>query len=126
MRPLDERREELTWQHDNEVNMGSKTLMVSNTQVVINKLAEELRRGLARPVYLCVERDSGGEISIRQVEFLTPAQLAELAHVSLRTVYAWIERAPDNGLKFYRPPGASGILFALDEVLDWIMSGERD
>jgi len=98
----------------------------ASSETVIKKLAEEVKRGLARPVYLRVERDSGGEISIRQVEFLTPTQLAELAHVSPRTVYAWIERAPGNGLKFYRPPGASGILFALDEVLDWIMTEQSD
>jgi excisionase family DNA binding protein len=58
------------------------------------------------------------------VEFLTPAQLAELAHVTPRTVYAWIERAKENGLKYYKPPGSSGILFALDEVLEWIRRGE--
>jgi excisionase family DNA binding protein len=106
---------------------GSKTENHTATpEMVIKKLAEEVKRGLARPVYLRIERSQNGELSIRQMEFLTPAQLAELAHVSLRTVYAWIERAPGNGLKFYKPPGASGILFALDEVLDWIMTEQSD
>ena len=59
-------------------------------------------------------------ISVKQVEFLTPEQLAELAHVETRTVYSWVEKAQENGLKFYRAPGTRGVLFELNEVLEWI------
>lgn len=56
----------------------------------------------------------------RQIEFLTPEQLAELAHVETRTVYSWVEKANENGLKFYRAPGTGGVLFEISEVLEWI------
>jgi excisionase family DNA binding protein len=96
----------------------------SNIHTAIDLLAREIKQGLARPIYLQVMRSPDGEITVRQVEFITPAQLAQLAHVSQRTVYVWIERASENGLRYYKPPGSSGILFALDEVLEWIKQGE--
>ena len=58
--------------------------------------------------------------SYKQVEFLTPEQLAELMHVETRTVYSWIEKAQENGLKFYRAPSTRGVLFEINEVLEWI------
>jgi len=51
---------------------------------------------------------------------LTPEQLAELMHVETRTVYSWIEKAQENGLKFYRAPSTRGVLFEINEVLEWI------
>ena len=54
---------------------------------------------------------------------ITPEQLAEITHVKLRTVYGWIEKAEQNGLKFYRAPGTRGVLFDLSETLDWIKRG---
>jgi excisionase family DNA binding protein len=104
--------------------MGDTAIEKHETRQIAEALARGIKDGLSRPIYLRVNKEHGGEVSIKQVEFLTPAQLAELAHVTPRTVYAWIERAKENGLKYYKPPGSSGILFALDEVLEWIRRGE--
>ncbi|HET8670962.1 MAG TPA: hypothetical protein VFM05_10145 [Candidatus Saccharimonadales bacterium] len=98
------------------MNTGVETTI----QRVIESLAEEIKRGILRPVYFQVMQEPGGKISIRHVQFITPEQLAELAHVEIRTVYSWIEKAQENGLKFYRPPGTRGVLFEINEVLEWI------
>ncbi|HET9529547.1 MAG TPA: helix-turn-helix domain-containing protein [Blastocatellia bacterium] len=104
--------------------MSDTATDMRETAQIIDALAGKIKSGLARPIYLQVIKGPKSEVTIKQVEFLTPAQLAELAHVSPRTVYSWIERASENGLKYYKPPGSSGILFALDEVLEWIRAGE--
>lgn len=90
-----------------------------NIGALIDRLSDEIKRNLRRPVYLQIARESG-DVSIKQIEFLTPEQLAELAHVETRTVYSWVEKANDNGLKFYRAPGTRGVLFEINEVLEWI------
>lgn len=82
-------------------------------------LGGEIKRTLQRPIYIQIAQDSG-DVSIKQIEFLTPEQLAELTHVETRTVYSWIEKAPGNGLKFYRAPGTRGVLFEINEALEWI------
>jgi hypothetical protein len=46
--------------------------------------------------------------------------MAELAHVETRMVYGWIEKAQENGLKFYRAPGTRGVLFEINEALEWV------
>jgi hypothetical protein len=89
-------------------------------QRVIESLSEEIKRGISRPVYFQVIQEPGGKISIRHVQFITPEQLAELAHVETRTVYSWVEKARENGLKFYRAPNTRGVLFEINEVLEWI------
>jgi hypothetical protein len=98
-----------------------------NTTQALEKLLQdltgEIRQGLARPIYIRVSKEHAG-LAVKQVSFLTPARLAELAHVTPRTVYGWIEKSQENGLKFYRPPGTSGILFEINEALDWIMTAE--
>jgi hypothetical protein len=86
---------------------------------LIKSLSGEIKRTLQRPIYIQVAQESGN-LSIKQIEFLTPEQLAELAHVETRTVYSWIEKAPGNGLKFYRAPSTRGVLFEINEVMEWI------
>ena len=90
-----------------------------NIGTPIKLLSGEIRRTLTRPIYIQIVQESG-QVSIKQVEFLTPEQLADLAHVETRTVYSWIEKAPENGLKFYRAPNTRGVLFEINEVLEWI------
>jgi excisionase family DNA binding protein len=90
-----------------------------NIGTLIKLLSGEIRRTLTRPIYIQIAQESGG-VNIKQVEFLTPEQLADLAHVETRTVYSWVEKAQENGLKFYRAPGTRGVLFEINEVLEWI------
>jgi excisionase family DNA binding protein len=86
---------------------------------LLKLLSGEIKRTLTRPIYIQIVHE-GGEVSIKQVEFLTPEQLAELCHVETRTVYSWIEKAQENGLKFYRAPNTRGVLFEINEVMEWI------
>jgi hypothetical protein len=95
------------------------TAMEESISTLIKSLSGEIKRTLQRPIYIQIDQESG-EVSIKQIEFLTPEQLAELAHVETRTVYSWIEKAQDNGLKFYRAPGTRGVLFEINEALEWI------
>ena len=97
--------------------MGAAT--DENIGALIKSLSGEIKRTLKRPLYIQIAQE-GGEVSIKQVEFLTPEQLAELMHVETRTVYSWIEKAQENGLKFYRAPNTRGVLFEISEVLEWI------
>ena len=90
-----------------------------NIGALIKSLSGEIKRTLKRPIYIQIAQEKG-EVSIKQVEFLTPEQLAELMHVETRTVYSWIEKAEENGLKFYRAPSTRGVLFEINEVLEWI------
>jgi excisionase family DNA binding protein len=94
-----------------------------NIQSTVESLAAAFGDRLSRPVYLRIAKAAGGELIIEHVSFVTPEQLAELAHVERRTVYSWIERAERIGLKYYRPPGSRGILFELNELLDWLKAG---
>ena len=90
-----------------------------NISALVKSLSGEIKRTLKRPIYIQIAQEQG-EISIKQVEFLTTEQLAELMHVETRTVYSWIEKAQENGLKFYRAPNTRGVLFEMSEVLEWI------
>ena len=92
----------------------------------IDSLTSAVADSMTRPVYFRIARTARGELAIEQVVFLTADQLAELAHVERRTVYSWVERAEKIGLKFYRPPSSRGILFELNEVLDWLKTDHRD
>jgi hypothetical protein len=89
-------------------------------QAVIESLAEEIKQGLSRPIYFQVMQEPSGKVLLRQIKFITPEQLADLCHVETRTVYYWIEKAQENGLKFYRAPGTRGVLFEINEALEWI------
>jgi excisionase family DNA binding protein len=95
------------------------TTMEESISTLIKSLSGEIKRALRRPIYIQIAQESGN-LSIKQVEFLTPEQLAELTHVETRTVYSWIEKAPGNGLKFYRAPNTRGVLFEINEVMEWI------
>jgi excisionase family DNA binding protein len=95
-------------------------------QTAIESLTSAVAHSMTRPLYIRIAKDPRGKLAVEQVVFLTPEQLAELAHVERRTVYSWVQRAEQIGLKFYRPPGSRGILFELSEVLDWLRSDHRD
>jgi excisionase family DNA binding protein len=95
-------------------------------QTSVELLTSAVADSMTLPVYFRIAKGARGELAIEQVVFLTPEQLAELAHVERRTVYSWVERAEKIGLKFYRPPGSRGILFELNEVLDWLKTDHRD
>ena len=86
----------------------------------VEQLIKLLAQRRERPIYLQIIERENGKLECRQVEFLTPEQLADLAHVETRTVYSWVEKAQENGLKFYRAPGTRGVLFEINEVLEWI------
>lgn len=86
----------------------------------VEQLIKLLTQRRERPVYFQIIEGQNGKLECQQVEFLTVEQLADLAHVETRTVYSWIEKAPENGLKFYRAPGTRGVLFEINEVLEWI------
>ena len=94
--------------------------------MAIESITSAVADSMTRPAYFRVAKGARGELAIEQVVFLTPEQLAELAHVERRTVYSWVDRAEKTGLRFYRPPGSRGILFDLNEVLDWLKTGHRD
>ena len=94
-------------------------ILEENISALIKSLNGEIKRTLKRPIYIQIAQERG-EVSIKQVEFLTPEQLAELMHVETRTVYSWVEKAQENGLKFYRAPSTRGVLFEINEVLEWI------
>ena len=95
-------------------------------QTAVESLTSAVADSITRPVYFRIARTPQGKLAIEQVVFLTPEQLADLAHVERRTVYSWVERAEKIGLKFYRPPGSRVILFELNEVLDWLKTDSRD
>jgi len=94
--------------------------------MAIESITSAVADSMTRPVYFRITKGRRGELVAEQIVFLTAEQLAELAHVERRTVYSWVERAERIGLKFYRPPGARGILFELNEVLDWLKTDHRD
>jgi excisionase family DNA binding protein len=96
--------------------MRIETVEKTSVEQLINLLTKRRER----PVYLQILEGENGKLECRQIEFLTPEQLADLAHVEIRTVYSWIEKAQENGLKFYRAPGTRGVLFEINEVLEWI------
>src|SRR5262245_6420539 len=103
--------------------MGMDMIKEEDIQSTVESLAAALADWRSRPIYLRIAKAAVGELLIEHVSFLTPNPLAELAHVERRTVYSWIERAETIGLKYYRPPGSRGILFDLNELLDWLKAG---
>src|SRR5215510_6273261 len=97
-----------------------------SVQTAVESITSAVADSKTRTVYFRIAKGPRGELAVQQVVFLTADQFAELAHVERRTVYSWVERANKIGLKFYRPPGLRGILFELNEVLDWLKSDHRD
>ena len=97
--------------------MGAATEESINS--LLRSLTGEIQRAVGRPIYLQITQQ-GREVSIKQIEFITVEQLAAMMHVEARTVYSWIEKAQENGLKFYRAPNTRGVLFEINEVIQWI------
>src|SRR5215471_4612532 len=88
----------------------------------IQRLLDRIEGRNKKPFYLkCSERPDG-TFTFEQVEFLTVEEFAEFLHVDRRTVYKWIERAGQTGLKYYRVPESRNYLFSLSETLDWLES----
>jgi hypothetical protein len=88
----------------------------------IEEAIGEIRRSLQKPVYLQITADKSGSLSVKHIEFLTIEEFAALCRVEERTVYGWLERAEKTGLRCYRPPGSRGILFEMNEAVEWIIS----
>jgi len=97
-----------------------KVSAASEIRLVSDVVGEAVKSEIARPVYLEVTYQPDGKLVIKRVEFITPEQLAEIARVKPRTVYLWIEKAAEIGLRFYRAPGSRQVLFEINETLDWI------
>jgi hypothetical protein len=95
----------------------------------IDQLLDLLTTKRDRPVYLEIRQRPDGTMDFSQVEFITPEQLAKLAHVETRTIYAWM--AKESGASepggfvppIYRMPGTRKILFDLHESIRWIKGG---
>jgi hypothetical protein len=60
--------------------MGTAT--DENIGALIKSLSGEIKRTLQRPIYIQIAQESGN-LSIKQIEFLTPEQLAELTLLRL-------------------------------------------
>lgn len=91
-------------------------------QRTIESALAAIRRNLQKPVYLQISIEADGTPMLRQIEFLTAAEFAELCRVEERTVYGWLERAEKTGLKCYRPSGSRQVLFEINEAIEWLMS----
>ncbi len=72
------------------------------------------------PIYLQITSEKSSSLSIKPIQFLTIEEFAELCRVEERTVYGWLERAEKTGLRCYRPPGSRGILFEMNEAVEWM------
>ena len=86
-------------------------------------LATAVSSTLTKPIFFAVERDEGGEMVIRQIEFLTTDEFAALCKKDRKTVYAWIRQG--IGPKWYQPVPFGDKLCLLSEALDWIMSDRK-
>lgn len=107
--------------------MSAKVRQMPNTQdrvlkAAIEEVLGEVKRSLQKPIYLRVDTNENGQLLIRSVEYLTVEAFAELLHVDERTVYSWIEKAAENGLRFFRPPGTRRPLFDVNHVDEWVRS----
>jgi hypothetical protein len=98
----------------------------------VEKLIELLTTRRDKPIYLQISERQDGTLGFKQIEFITPEQLAELTHVETRTVYSWIEKATsgDESKKnscppIYNAPGTHGKLFDLHESIEWIKDGGK-
>jgi hypothetical protein len=91
-------------------------------QRVLEESMREIRRTLQKPVYLQITSEKNGSLAVKHIEFLTIEEFASLCRVEERTVYTWLERAEKTGLKCYRPPGSRGILFEMNEAIEWVLN----
>src|SRR5436853_7094482 len=93
--------------------------MATEAEIAIRTLSNVIADRMGRPVFLKAECCDGRR-AIRQVEFLTPEELAQLAKVKPRTVYLWIEK---RLFPFSKPMGTGQVLIAFNDALAWIESG---
>lgn len=91
-------------------------------QRAIEAAMGEIRRTLQKPIYLQITAEKNGSLAVKHIEFLTLEEFASLCRVEKRTVYGWLEDGERTGLKSYRPPGARGILFEMNEAIKWVLS----
>jgi len=91
-------------------------------QRTIEGALSTLRRNLQKPIYLQITTEADGTPALRQVDFLTASEFADLCRVEERTVYGWLERAEQTQLRCYRPPGSRQVLFEMNEAIEWLMS----
>jgi hypothetical protein len=94
-------------------------------QQTLEGVMQELRRKLESPIYLQINSEKNGSLSVKHIQFLTIDEFAALCRVEERTVYGWLERAQKTGLKCYRPPGSRGILFEMGEAVEWILNNSN-
>jgi hypothetical protein len=106
--------------------MTANFVSVPNEQRQLQRAIEEamgqIRRTLQKPIYLQVKAEKNGALTVKHIEFLTIEEFASLCRVEERTVYTWLERAEKTGLRCYRPPGSRGILFEMNEAIEWILN----
>ena len=94
-------------------------------RATLEEVMSSIQRQLQKPIYLRIEANENGTLTIRQVEYLTVEGFADLCHVDERTIYTWIEKAKENGLRFYRPPGTRRPLFDMADVDEWVRSNSN-
>ncbi|HKA22751.1 MAG TPA: helix-turn-helix domain-containing protein [Blastocatellia bacterium] len=90
----------------------------TDAEIVIKTLSDVIKGRIARPIYLKIEHREG-DLSIEQVEYLTPDELAQLMRVEARTVYSWFDKGV---LGFCKPAGTGQNLISLRSALAWIDS----
>lgn len=85
---------------------------------LLDRLTTAITTAAHRPIYLQIINHQGGKLEVRQIEFLSVEDFAQLARVGPRTVYDWVQRGISPPP--YRPPGSRSILFDLTEAIAWI------
>jgi len=91
----------------------------TEAEIAIGAISEVIKGRMTRPIYLRVEMQPGG-LDIRQVEYLTAEEFAQLVKVEPRTVYTWFEK---RLIKYHKPKGTGQNLIDLNDALAWIESG---
>lgn len=97
--------------------MSTEYQPLNAADALIDSLTTAVKLARERPVYFQITTRQG-RIDVRQVEFLSVEELAQLAKVEPRTVHGWVQRG--IGPPSYRPPGSRSILFDLAEAVEWI------
>src|ERR1043165_6636746 len=91
----------------------------TEAEVAIGAISDVIKSRMTRPLYLRVEMTPGG-LAIRQVEYLTAEEFAQLVKVEPRTVYTWFEK---KLIKYHKPKGTGQNLIDLNDALAWIEAG---
>jgi hypothetical protein len=104
--------------------MSAKVEAQEQITKALLSLATAVSSILTKPIFFVVERDEGGEMVIRQIEFLTTDEFAALCKKDRKTVYAWIRQG--IGPRWFQPVPFGDKLCLLSEALDWIMSDKKE